>query len=476
LASLAVLIIVLSLVMGFLVVADEVGAGTGDESLYEYYITSDDAGATTYGYAWVGQTFTTGAEIPHTVSMVRVKLYRVGSPGLLTAYIFETTGSLPTGLPLAEGILNADGISNGTGGGWYFIDLDEEVYLDTDTEYALVLEVQGGDSGNAAYWRYDNGNGYADGQCVITEDGGGTWGNMGANDMMFEIWGHLGVRVLGVNVFSDFIETGDQLYVFYYQVIVGDSYMIQNPINYFNTKLLVSTTLKAQMKLPSWDLMPGSFYLNEASALEWVGNLTLVEISGITGTDFAGDAANYTLVASDWIGSDLELLDDWVFATARYMEDYYGETLIVSMEGRYLLNDEGSTIFARGIPGLVEYRPDIFGAGTLPGLPSDEEFTTDYQDTLEDQFGETGLASFASLAELTGTSTALIGGLFWMSIVLLAVYVVGGAVGNFGVGILIAPPMVFVGSLLGLIPLVYVILPIFLVLVYMTAKFTWWRA
>lgn len=470
-----ILLLVVTL-LGFIVPLSFPGKALADNpTKYENYVASEDAGAVFYQQNWVGQTFTSDADEAHTVSRVRAKLYRTGSPGIVNAYLYETSGSLPTGVPIGEGSISGDYVTNYTDGGWYFFDLDEQVNLEIDTEYAIVLEAATANASNAIYWRYDNGGGYAAGQCVTSEDAGGTWGNSG-NDMMFEVWGYLGTEVVSAKVFSSYIETGDQLFVFSYKVIADEAYTAQVSTDYFTVKLMVDDTLKAQMRLPSWGYKPGSFYLDSDVALEWNVDDAYIEIEGVTGTIFDGASTNYTLVANDWVGGDLESLDDWVLSTAGALEDYYDVALTTTIEGTYILNDAGKTIFKIGVPALDDVRPGLFAMATVPGLPGDDVHDpTALESTLEDNFGA-GKVALSNFGDITGFGGTFMSGAYWLIVMLLAGLVVGTAVNNLYAGMLCSSILLVGGVYLGLIPVVYLALPLFLGLVYKVAQLTWWRA
>ena len=443
---------------------------------YEYWNTADDADVDIYAPNQYGQTFTTNATAPHTVAQVRLKLFRVGAPGTLTVYIFETDGGHPTGLPIGEGTISGDSLTTGTSGTWYVVTLDEEVSLGAATQYATVCAVKGGTATDYVAWRYDNGNGYADGTEESSTNGGVSWSTTGANDMMFEIWGNPGIKVVDAKVFSNFVEDGDQLFVFTYQVMVSEDYIAKTPQDYFHMQLLEGETVVAQAKLPAWGYKPGSIYLSADEALPWGVTTDKIKITGIVGSDFNGTSSDYTLVASDWVGQDLEQLDDWVVAAASHMEFFYGTSLVNSQEGEYMLNEVGGTVFITGIPGLAEVRPHLFGEVPAGDMPPGKTHTTDYQDTLIGNFGARATAAFADIGDLVGVSGGFIGGVFWGFIMVAAVSLLGLATGNTSIALISAIPFLFIGNYLGIIPLVYTLIPTFLIATYVVAMLTIWRA
>ena len=158
------------------------------------------------------------------------------------------------------------------------------------------------------------------------------------------------------------------------------------------------------------------------------------------------------------------------------MEIFYDVNLIVPIEGAFILNEAGGVVFNMGVPGLETVRPDIFGAAQVPTLPDDEEHGTDYQDSLIGNFGATAIAAFAKIGNFTGLGGTFLSGAFWFWIGIMGVGGLGIATGNPGIGLVCALPIFLVGLYLGLIPLVYILLPLFMGVLYALAKLTIWRA
>ena len=449
-------------------------------TLYEYFNTGDDASALTWAQNQTGQTFTTNTTLLHTITQVRVKIYRSGAPGDLTAYIYATdSSSNPTGLPLGEGTISGDSLTTTTTGDWYSIILDEAITPAVNTKYALVLSAPFGTSDTVCVgWRYDNASGYGGGGAEeYSLDGGITWSTIAANDMLFEIWGEPALTVLGTKVFSNFLETGDQLFVFPYKVLAGSPYTMDSPQNYFNMQLCTNTTIVAQNKLPAWGYKPGSIYLRASQAIPLGGALTNIKFIGITGSTFAGTSTTYTLVSSDWAGGDKELIDAWVIATASAMEDYYVVTLLEPHSGKFVLNEAGSEIFYTGVPGLATVRPDLFSI-VPPGteMPAKKTHPTTYQDTLIGNFGAKAIAAFDDIGNLLGVEGTFVSLAFWLWVTMMAMMVLGAATGHPIVGLACALPVLFIGVKMGIIEIVYVALPGFLLGVWLIMKWTIWRA
>ena len=81
--------------------------------LYEYYNTGDDSGQSVYGSNWYAQTFT--PSIAHTITSVKLLLYRSGSPGTVTVSIRATDGSgHPIGPDLCSGTTDGSTLPTAT--------------------------------------------------------------------------------------------------------------------------------------------------------------------------------------------------------------------------------------------------------------------------------------------------------------------------------------------------------------------------
>lgn len=156
---------------------------------YQYYITGDDASAGCFGVQWLGQTFTPA--IAHKIESVKLKLYRVGSPGTITVSIRATDGGGdPTGADLCSGTTDGNVITTNTNGAWYEITFTTGTNLSIGTIYAIVFRATAGDASNKVLVRHDNSSpSYAGGEYEISGDSGSSWTPFATSDFMFEEWG-----------------------------------------------------------------------------------------------------------------------------------------------------------------------------------------------------------------------------------------------------------------------------------------------
>jgi len=159
-------------------------------SLYEYYNTGDDSQEWIYGDVWFAQTFTVGA-VAHTVTSVKLKMFREGNPGTLTVGIRATDGDgKPTGADLTSGTTNANNFTTDPVGAWYEITLAEYT-LAANTKYAIVCRAPSGDASNDVGWRVDlSSPTYEEGWALYSGNSGVSWTSYYTEDLMFEVWGN----------------------------------------------------------------------------------------------------------------------------------------------------------------------------------------------------------------------------------------------------------------------------------------------
>lgn len=154
--------------------------------MYEYYITGEDGvfyinSATRL----IAQTFTPALD--HQITVIKIKCYRVLSPGTITVEIQGTDGAgHPDNTDIASGTLNGNAITTGVGGAWYEIDLGAGAPLSSGTKYAIVFKAPGADGTHKFYIRVDStGPTYGGGTCEWSNNLGAAWTAI-ASDMMFE--------------------------------------------------------------------------------------------------------------------------------------------------------------------------------------------------------------------------------------------------------------------------------------------------
>jgi hypothetical protein len=322
-------------------------------------MTGDDDMAMVYGANWYGQTFTVATE-SHSAVDVRLLVYRVGTPSTITVSIRECgTNGLPTGDDLTSGTFDGDSVTNSTGGSWYGTTLTETGLAYGET-YALLVRAEAGDDENYLAMRIDTGNGYSGGQAITSGSGGIIWTADTGNDAMFQIHGRALIRVLEAKVFNSYMEDNDVLIVLSYLNTYVPYYPDEVASLHFWLQLRTSNgdTVLSQTVCQQWGYMPGSIYLNanQAASLTngWPYRIYLA------GTSSERPVACYILQPDDWLGDAVHLLCPWAIATANSMATYYGTTMTTQVQNKEVLNSEGGTLFATGIPSMIITDPECF--------------------------------------------------------------------------------------------------------------------
>ncbi len=149
----------------------------------KYYST-----APTATISKLAQTFT--PQVNHYIAEVSLRLYRVGTPGIINWYIYATDISgFPTGPILASGSGNANGITDSDVGAWTVLELSG-VNLTSGTLYAIVLTAPNAPSGSSIKWRHSTGtNDYANGTELRYNTSTGWEPHPTYDDFLFKCYG-----------------------------------------------------------------------------------------------------------------------------------------------------------------------------------------------------------------------------------------------------------------------------------------------
>lgn len=327
--------------------------------VWESYTTGDDIAVQVYGVNWYGQTFTVDPQ-SHSVVDVRFLAYRVGTPSTITVSIREVgDDGMPSGGDLAAGTLDGDVLTTDTDGSWYGVTLTE-TSLEYDETYAICFRAEAGDASNYIGIREDSTGAYSGGQAIDSSSGGITWTADTGKDIMFQTTGNALLEMLGAKVFNGYLEDDDMFIVLSYRNIYIPYY--PNEVVSLNFWLQLRSTngntIIAQTVCRQWGYMPGAIYLNANQATSLTNGMPYrIYLAGISSENAT---VYYTLQSSDWQGNALALLSSWVLTTAHSMATYYETALTTQVQNIEVLNSEGGTLFATGIPSLVETNPELF--------------------------------------------------------------------------------------------------------------------
>lgn len=153
-----------------------------------YYTPTLSYYQTGYSGTLMAQTFTPTAGYDR-IDYVRVPLRRLGTvSGNVTAYIYATSGGVPTGSALGSASITASSVST-SGSSYYTFDFGTDVTITSGAKYAIVISHGGTDSSNTIVWWRGTSADYTGGQGFYKYSGG-SWTDWGV-DLGFEVYGYL---------------------------------------------------------------------------------------------------------------------------------------------------------------------------------------------------------------------------------------------------------------------------------------------
>lgn len=115
-----------------------------------------------------------------------VKLYRVGSPGLIVLTLRSTVAGVPDAI-IATGYYDGNTVTTGVGGTFYDIQIPPQFLNGGDT-YAFALACPTGDVANYIVWLKDVAGTFPGGAAYSSGDSGVTWSAIAANDFQFKVY------------------------------------------------------------------------------------------------------------------------------------------------------------------------------------------------------------------------------------------------------------------------------------------------
>lgn len=415
----------------------------GDTYKYEAYETGDNETAVVYGANWFFETFTPVEAFK--ISSVRLKVFKVGTPGALTVSIRNVDG---TGKPTGIDLTSATSLDTGTSVGWYEITLP--TYRLELKEYAVVVRAVAGDAGNYIGWQDDGTGSYTGGAYGSSSDSGVSWSVDEDKDFMFQTFGSTVLCIMDVKVFSGYLETGDWLITISYLNEFPPYYGVATASDYFNLQLIANGDLVASVGVPLWGNMPGSIYMSKALAdtLEWGSTYTV----RMRGTFDPYPTSTWTLTPPDWRGTDLTRLDAWVFEVASVMSTYYGQSLTVYSNNVNKLNDAGSALFAGGIPMLAALRGHLFVSPELyaPYTETSYEETSRWQE----YFGPKIAGDAAAAGDVLGFSGIQTAQVVFFGLWFGGSVIVGAVAG--GAAFLVSIPFFIIGVTTDIVPKAFI--------------------
>jgi hypothetical protein len=432
-----------------------VSAAPAVKTLYESYNTWGGANVSVYGGLWRVQTFTTDANVAHSLSEIKLSLKRTGLPGYIYCSLRETS----SGGDLFTYTIDGDTISS-TEYQWISFYPTARYSLEANHQYSLVLRAPTGTATAFMDWAVTAAGGVAGGNEFYSTDSGLTWNDEAPKDCLYEIWGYPTLNVINANVFSDYLETGDWMIMvsmdctlapYVNQNVDAGSYVIVELVN--STGVVVASS-----PVKYWDRQPIGIYLSAATATgqTWDG-IYSIRIKDISGTPYV----SYSLISTDWRGSNKAYIDSWMRLQAQDYQSYYLSTLLVatSTTAGDVLNDTGKVMFVRGIPQIDVVRPLMFQSSIM-STPYPAQIHPKAYEVSRDYHAELGvplsnmLENFALVA--TGNTTTdnvktvgtwgLVGG--YLVLALVATSSISA-----WAGIALGVPIILLGAFFGIVSL-----------------------
>lgn len=149
-----------------------------------------------YAGRWQAQTFTPVEA--YKITSVKIRVYRLGSPGTLTVSIRAVDGDAhPVAPDLCVGTINANAFTIDANGVIYEISLGNGVDLEPTTQYGVVCRALTGDSSNGVYWRkYTTSDKCPGGRMTMSLNSGASWFVVNY-DHWYETWGEVMPPTIG---------------------------------------------------------------------------------------------------------------------------------------------------------------------------------------------------------------------------------------------------------------------------------------
>jgi len=264
-----------------------------------------------------------------------------------------------------------------------------------------------------------------------------------------------------LQIYKDYINSGDQLIVFSYKILWNEGLPATlDPTDFFYIQVLDGDTVIKQDRIKMWGYVPGSIYFNEAVPLEWNKAYTF-KIVG-TSKFTTPPEVTYSVTSSNYIGGNYDNLVTWVLDMATRMQNsVYWDTLIEYDVTGVMLNSQGSQIFTRAIPGLLDRCASLFyPAGdapeyTPPGedLPKAESFV----EGAEASHGTVYWTAFENFANMFDVEVSQIALAFWLLLSLVVIISITIVSGNLAAGVVSSLIPLLIGVKLGGIPMEYVV-------------------
>lgn len=282
------------------------------------------------------------------------------------------------------------------------------------------------------------------------------------------------ISIFSERVFQNVFESGDMLFVVYYNVeYAAPPTDTPSSAFFFNLYGTDGTTLLYSRGINYYQENIQAIYLDAATAvgLTW-GSAYVIKVTGnpakfaslVEGTN----VITLPLAGSDWITGTLEGTTPDFLQTylAGVMNSIDAAGIDVATGGK--LNTLGRTYFTAAIPGLDSVIPDLFVTVSYDIQVTHDTPTAALETELSmaNKLGAALAASFTGIGAYFGVSQSIAGGMFLMGICLLVMFMVYKATSNITASMVLAVPFLIIGAWSGLIPLSFLFVLALLIVGY----------
>ncbi len=287
-------------------------------------------------------------------------------------------------------------------------------------------------------------------------------------------------------VFQNVFSSGDILFMSEYNVSYTNT-PTQTPGEAFQYSVYDTTGIIPLVTRPLASTTYGynviAIYQTAADAVSnnitW-GDADKVKLSGnpavFTNLTESANMTTTTLSASSWITGTLgsvanktNIADYITKVIAPNLQTQTGQTLLVLVNGEYVLNSAGRNLFLLAVPQLDAVVPQAFQTSMSSYQGATGNFTQALQSdyTLNGTVGAQIKSSFDGIGTMLGVSGQMVAAMWALGIVLLIASIAFLYSGNTTASLIIAVPFFIVGTYIGAIPLWVFIMGIAILVLYM---------
>lgn len=472
--------LIASIILSLLSVFIPVGNASAYFNYSEYTYGMDSQLTGIYGANYAAQSFMT-EQMSVPVEYIELELYRVGSPGNVSAYIYECDDAgKPTGDGMTYATVDGNSFTTGTNGSIVRFNVSP-VVLDTNMQYAVILTATSGNGSDYVCWKVDASSPiYSGGTVVTSADGGITWTVDATKDAYFIIaGGPKTFEITDVRVFQNIFSSGDEMFVVTYKL----DYTV-DPKESWNQLFSVVLLGKADrlidedggMAVTSVYLEPGGGNWQSTEIIRLEGNESLFGDGGLR-TSFT--VSSYYYVSSGSLSEGQLDLYNYLIDLGISLDAYNNRSGYFVYQNTFQdlrLTLPGARYFVKAVPGISNVIPVIATTlatgGGLSWEPENLPLNTSYQDSLMGMLGVKTNNAFEGLGTYLSVPGWFLKAAFAMFLYCIIASIVFLVSGNSIAAIILAIPVLGYGVYIGMIPLYILAIITFLAFIGM-AYFLW---